>query len=150
MGLLSEAGCPAVADPGADLVFLVQQKGWRVTPLVGPSSILLALMASGLNGQHFAFNGYLPVDSAARIKALRQLEQRATTDRQTQLFIETPYRNQKMLEDILRACRPNTLLCVAADLTLPTEEIRTRRIADWRKHPPMLAKRLCIFVIGGG
>jgi 16S rRNA (cytidine1402-2'-O)-methyltransferase len=148
MGLLSEAGCPAVADPGATIVALAQQKGIRVTPLVGPSSILLALMASGLNGQNFAFLGYLPIDSNQRIKSLKQIEQRVYSCRQTQLFIETPYRNQKMLQDILNTCRTDTLLCIAGDITLPTEEIRTLRIGDWRKNIPKLEKRLCVFAIG--
>jgi 16S rRNA (cytidine1402-2'-O)-methyltransferase len=148
MGLLSEAGCPAVADPGADIVAIAQQKGWKITPLVGPSSILLALMASGLNGQQFAFHGYLPIDSALRVKALRHLEQRAQTSGESQWFIETPYRNQKLLQDILLACRPNTRLCIAADVTLPTEEIRTRRASEWRSKPPELSKRLCIFGLG--
>ena len=148
MGLLSEAGCPAVADPGADIVALAQQKGIPVRPLVGPSSILLALMASGLNGQNFAFLGYLPIDSNQRIKTLKQIEQRIYTHHQTQLFIETPYRNGKMLQDILNTCRADTLLCIATDITLPTEEIRTRRIADWRKKVPELSKRLCIFALG--
>ena len=148
IGLLSEAGCPAIADPGADVVALAQQKGIRVTPLVGPSSILLALMASGLNGQNFAFLGYLPIDSNQRIKMLKQLEQRIGTNRQTQLFIETPYRNQKLLQDILNTCHADTLLCIATDMTLPTEEIRTLRIADWRKNVPELSKRLCIFGLG--
>ena len=148
VGLLSEAGCPAVADPGADVVALAQQKGIPVKPLVGPSSILLALMASGLNGQNFAFLGYLPIESPQRIKALKQIEQLIYTNRQTQLFIETPYRNQKMLQDILNTCRADTQLCIASDLTLPTEEIRTRRIADWRKNIPDLSKRLCIFALG--
>jgi len=148
VGLLSEAGCPAVADPGADIVALAQQKGIPVVPLIGPSSILLALMASGLNGQNFAFLGYLPIDSVGRIKAIKQIEHRVQTSRQTQLFIETPYRNQKMLQDILNACEANTRLCIAADVTLPTEEIRTRQIAEWRKNVPDLSKRLCVFGIG--
>ena len=148
VGLLSEAGCPAVADPGADIVALAQQKGIPVTPLVGPSSILLTLMASGLNGQNFAFLGYLPIESAQRIKALKQIEQRVQTSHQTQLFIETPYRNQKMLQEILNTCQANTRLCIATDVTLPTEEIRTRRIAEWKKNVPDLSKRLCVFGIG--
>ncbi|MDR2682699.1 MAG: SAM-dependent methyltransferase [Dysgonamonadaceae bacterium] len=148
MGLLSEAGCPAVADPGADIVAMAQRKGIRVAPLVGPSSILLALMASGLNGQNFAFHGYLPIDQSQRTQALKQLEQRIYAGRQTQLFIETPYRNQTMLQHILSTCRADTRLCIAADISLPTEEIRTRRIADWRKTLPDISKRLCIFAMG--
>ena len=148
MGLLSEAGCPAVADPGAEVVALAQQKGIPVKPLVGPSSILLSLMASGLNGQNFAFLGYLPINSRQRIRMLKQIEQLVYINHQTQLFIETPYRNQKLLQDILNTCRTDTRLCIASDITLPTEEIRTRRIADWRKDVPELSKRLCIFAIG--
>ncbi|MDR2805956.1 MAG: SAM-dependent methyltransferase [Dysgonamonadaceae bacterium] len=148
MGLLSEAGCPAIADPGADVVAMAQQKGIPVIPLVGPSSILLALMASGLNGQNFAFHGYLPIDSNLRIKTLKQLEQQIYANRQTQLFIETPYRNQKMLQDILNTCRADVKLCIAVDITLPTEAIRTRRVIDWHKNIPELSKRLCIFALG--
>jgi 16S rRNA (cytidine1402-2'-O)-methyltransferase len=148
VGLLSEAGCPAVADPGADIVKLAQQQGFRVQPLAGPSSIVLALMASGLNGQCFAFHGYLPIDAQLRVKTLKQLEQQIYTHRQTQIFIETPYRNQRMFQDILAACRPDTYLCLATDISLPTEDIRTRRIADWRRNVPDLSKRLCVFVLG--
>ena len=117
MGVISEAGCPAVADPGADVVAIAQRKGLQVIPLVGPSSIILAVMGSGFNGQSFAFNGYLPIEPEDRIKTLKKLEQRAYTENQTQLFIETPYRNAKMMSDILKACRPQTHLCIAAGLT---------------------------------
>jgi 16S rRNA (cytidine1402-2'-O)-methyltransferase len=148
LGVISEAGCPAIADPGADIVAIAQQKGIRVVPLVGPSSILLALMASGFNGQSFAFNGYLPVDNEARIKALKSLEQRIYSEHQTQLFIETPYRNEKIAETILKTCRPHTKLCIAADITLETEWIVTRSIAEWKKQTlPNLAKRPCIFAL---
>ncbi|MBN2786924.1 MAG: SAM-dependent methyltransferase, partial [Paludibacteraceae bacterium] len=123
MGILSEAGCPAIADPGADIVRLAQEKNYTVVPLVGPSSIILALMASGFNGQSFAFVGYLPIEGNERIKALKKLENKALLDNQTQLFIETPYRNMKMLEDILKTCQPNTKLCIAADITLTSEFI---------------------------
>jgi 16S rRNA (cytidine1402-2'-O)-methyltransferase len=150
MGVISEAGCPAVADPGADIVKIAQEKNYRVVPLVGPSSILLALMASGFNGQSFAFVGYLPIDGGERAKRLKQLENRALSEHQTQLFIETPYRNNKMLEDILKNCNANTLLCVAADITLETEFIKTKTIADWKKQQLDLSKRPCIFAIFRG
>jgi 16S rRNA (cytidine1402-2'-O)-methyltransferase len=131
-GLVSEAGVPAVADPGADLVRLAHQHGVNVRPLVGPSSLLLAVMASGLNGQSFAFNGYLPTDAAQRTKRIQQLEQRSRGDKQTQLLIETPYRNGAMLEALVGACQPGTLICVATDLSLPTETVRTQAAAKWK------------------
>lgn len=147
MGVISEAGCPAVADPGADVVAIAQRKGLQVVPLVGPSSIILSVMASGFNGQSFAFNGYLPIDSAERIKRLKQLEQRIYTEQQTQLFIETPYRNQKLLTDILQNCRPQTRLCIAANITCPDQYIRTRTIKEWQGHTPELSKIPCIFLL---
>jgi len=131
-GLISEAGVPAVADPGANLVRLAHERGVPVRPLVGPSSLLLAVMASGLNGQSFAFHGYLPVEAGARAKRIRQLEERSRLERQTQFFIETPYRNTALLEALIAACQPQTLLCVATDLTLPSETIRTRSVAAWK------------------
>ena len=131
-GLVSEAGVPAVADPGADLVRLAHQHGVPVRPLVGPSSLLLAVMASGLNGQSFAFNGYLPTDAAQRTKRIQQLEQRSRSDKQTQLLIETPYRNGAMLEALVAACQPGTLICVATDLSLTTETVRTQTAAKWK------------------
>jgi 16S rRNA (cytidine1402-2'-O)-methyltransferase len=131
-GLVSEAGVPAVADPGADLVRLAHQHGVAVRPLVGPSSLLLAVMASGLNGQSFAFNGYLPTDAAQRTKRIQQLEQRSRAEKQTQLLIETPYRNAAMLEALVGACQPGTLVCVATDLSLPTESVRTLSAAKWK------------------
>ncbi|MFL6631227.1 MAG: SAM-dependent methyltransferase [Massilia sp.] len=131
-GLVSEAGVPAVADPGADLVRLAHQHGVPVRPLVGPSSLLLAVMASGLNGQSFAFNGYLPTDPAQRTKRIQQLEQRARSEKQTQLLIETPYRNGAMLEALVAACQPGTLVCVATDLSLATETVRTQTAAKWK------------------
>ncbi|MBB3121658.1 SAM-dependent methyltransferase [Pseudoduganella violacea] len=131
-GLLSEAGVPAVADPGADLVRLAHQHGIPVRPLVGPSSLLLSVMASGLNGQSFAFNGYLPTDAAARAKRLKELEARSRQDKQTQLFIETPYRNAAMLDALLASCAGNTLICVATDISLPSESIRTQSSAQWK------------------
>ena len=149
VGVISEAGCPAVADPGADVVAIAQRKGLRVVPLVGPSSILLAVMASGFNGQSFAFNGYLPIEPGERTKRLKLLEQRVYADRQTQLFIETPYRNAKLFAEILRTCRPQTRLCVAAGLTCAEEFIRTRTVQEWKKHPlPDLSKIPAIWVIG--
>ncbi|MDL2323246.1 SAM-dependent methyltransferase [Bacteroidales bacterium OttesenSCG-928-A17] len=145
IGIISEAGCPAIADPGADIVAIAQKKNVPVVPLVGPSSILLALMASGFNGQRFAFHGYLPIDPAQRIKYLKKFEQAIYSDDQTQLFIETPYRNDKMLADILKTCKPETKVCIAADITLESEYIKTRSVAEWKKHIPDLSKRPCIF-----
>lgn len=148
VGVISEAGCPAVADPGADVVAIAQRKGLRVVPLVGPSSMILAVMASGFNGQSFAFNGYLPIDPAERTRRLKALEQRAAAEHQTQLFIETPYRNAKMFEEILRTCRPQTRLCVAAGITCAEEFIKTRTVQEWKKHPlPDLSKVPAIFLI---
>lgn len=147
MGVISEAGCPAVADPGADVVAIAQRKGLQVVPLVGPSSIILAVMGSGFNGQSFAFNGYLPIEPDERIKTLKKLEQRAYTENQTQLFIETPYRNAKMMADILKACRPQTHLCIAAGLTTADEYIRTRTVKEWGGKLPNLDKVPCIFLI---
>lgn len=133
-GLLSEAGVPAVADPGADLVRVAHARGIRVHPLVGPSSILLALMASGLNGQSFAFNGYLPIDAVERAKRIKSLEQRSRQERQTQIFIETPYRNAALLDALLQHCHADTLVCVATNLTLDTEVIRTRTARQWKSE----------------
>ena len=133
LGLMSDAGCPGIADPGAKLVALAHQKGIKVVPFVGPSSILLALMASGLNGQQFAFLGYLPVDKQARAARLKEIEKRSQTYNETQIFIETPYRNQHMLEAILSTCQPNTRLCVACDISLESEMIVTKTIATWKK-----------------
>ncbi|MBQ5778505.1 MAG: SAM-dependent methyltransferase [Paludibacteraceae bacterium] len=149
IGIISEAGCPAVADPGADVVAIAQRKGIRVIPLVGPSSILLSLMGSGFNGQSFAFIGYLPIENNARTKKIKQLESRAANEGQTQIFIETPYRNMKMLSEILNTCHNNTLLCIAADITLDTEYIKTHTIGEWKtkKELPDLNKRPCIFLI---
>jgi len=148
IGLMSDAGCPGVADPGAKLVELAHQKGIRVVPFVGPSSILLSLMASGLNGQQFAFLGYLPVDKTLRNQKLKEIEKRSLTHKETQLFIETPYRNQHMLEAILSMCQPNTRLCVACDISLGTEMIMTKTIASWKKTPlPDLHKRPTVFLL---
>ena len=147
VGLVSEAGCPAVADPGANLVRLAHRQGIRVKPLVGPSAILLALMASGLVGQRFSFHGYLPAKPEERAKALKELEQRAGRDDAAQAFIETPYRNNAMLEGILAACRDDTLVTVACDLTLASEYIATRPVIEWRKSLPDLHKRPSVFLI---
>lgn len=148
VGIVSEAGCPGIADPGADLVNLAHRRGIRVVPLVGPSSILLALMASGLNGQCFAFHGYLPVADAERNKTITALEAESAKRRQTQLFIETPYRNEKLFGALLTHCRPQTLLCVASDITLPTEQIQTRTVAQWKTQPPpQLNKRPSLFLL---
>ncbi len=133
LGLLSDAGCPAVADPGARLVEVAHQAGIRVVPLVGPSSILLALMGSGLNGQKFAFHGYLPIDAAQKSKEIKRLEQESKSANQTQMFIETPYRNMALFETLLKTLQPNTRLCVGADLTLPSETLRTQTVAQWQK-----------------
>ena len=147
VGLISEAGLPAVADPGAALVALCHEHGIQVVPLVGPSSLMLALMASGLNGQSFAFCGYLPAKSEERRSALRAVEKRSALENQTQIIIETPYRNDSMLADMLAVLRPGTRLCIAADITLPTEFIRTRSIASWKRNPPTIGKRPCVFLI---
>lgn len=148
MGVISEAGCPAIADPGADVVAIAQRHHLKVVPLVGPSSILLSLMASGFNGQNFSFNGYLPINPVERSKKIKQLEQRACNENQTQLFIETPYRNSKMLNEILSNCRPQTKLCVAANLTCEDEFVCTRTIKEWKNEPvPDLSKIPCIFLL---
>lgn len=147
MGVISEAGCPAVADPGADVVSIAQRKNLKVVPLVGPSSIILSVMSSGFNGQSFAFHGYLPIEPSERMKRLKELEQRVYAEDQTQLFIETPYRNHKMLEDILKICRPQTRLCIAANITCEGEFIKTRTVRDWKGKLPDLSKIPCIFLI---
>lgn len=147
MGLMSEAGCPGVADPGAVIVKLAHEKGIQVVPLVGPSSILLAMMASGMNGQSFTFNGYLPIEKGEKKTALKTLEKISQDKNQSQIFIETPYRNNKMLEDILQAINPATHLCIATDITLPTEYIKTMRASDWKKVKVDLHNRPTIFII---
>jgi 16S rRNA (cytidine1402-2'-O)-methyltransferase len=149
IGVLSEAGVPGVADPGADIVSLAHRQDIRVVPLIGPSSILMAMMASGLNGQNFAFNGYLPVKRPERVHKIRFFEKRAQTENQTQVFIEAPYRNMQLLEDILTTCAPLTLLGIASDISLDTEFIKTRTIENWKKGPlPELHKRPSIFMLG--
>ena len=147
MGVISEAGCPAVADPGADVVAIAQRKNLKVVPLVGPSSIILSVMGSGFNGQSFAFHGYLPIEPSERIKRIKALEGRIYTENQTQLFIETPYRNNKMMEDIVKNCRPQTKLCIAANITCEDEYIKTRSIKEWQGKLPDLSKIPCIFLI---
>ena len=148
MGVISEAGCPAVADPGADVVAIAQRRNLKVVPLVGPSSIILSVMASGFNGQSFAFHGYLPIQPNERSKRLKELEGRIYSEHQTQLFIETPYRNHKMLDDILKACRPQTKLCIAANITCEGEYIKTRTVKEWKGTAlPDLSKIPCIFLL---
>lgn len=147
VGLLSEAGCPAVADPGANLVREAHQRGIRIVPLVGPSAILMALMASGLDGQRFAFSGYLPQRSSEREQAIRALEQRSRRERQTEIFIEAPYRNDQMLASLLVACDPGTRLCIATDLMAPTQEVASRSIAQWRQAHTTLDRRPSVFLL---
>ncbi len=147
-GIVSEAGVPAVADPGAALVKIAHQKNVKVFPLIGPSSILMALMASGMNGQSFCFHGYLPIDKMERIKKIKSLETVAQKNNQAQIFIETPYRNNHLLNDILQNCLSDTLLCIAADITLSTELIQTKKVNDWKKQMPDLNKRPTVFVLG--
>jgi 16S rRNA (cytidine1402-2'-O)-methyltransferase len=148
MGVVSEAGCPGVADPGADIVRLAHQKGFQVVPIVGPSSILLALMASGLNGQNFAFKGYLPVKPNERVKEINALEKRIRSENQTQIFIETPYRNNQLISDLLKTCSPSTQLCIAANVTGHDEFIATKSIQEWKKKVPELHKQPVIFLLG--
>jgi 16S rRNA (cytidine1402-2'-O)-methyltransferase len=148
MGLLSEAGCPGVADPGARVVAEAHRNGYKVMPLVGPSSLLLALMASGLSGQQFCFHGYLPIDKAERMKKIQRMEEAAKSKKETQLFIETPYRNNQLLADLLQYLSGETKICLASDLTTPEEHIRTLKVKDWKKSPPELHKKPCVFLIG--
>jgi len=147
VGLLSEAGCPGIADPGAEIVKIAHENDIRVVPLVGPSSILLALMSSGMNGQSFTFNGYLPIDKGERRAALKKLERISFEQNQTQIFIETPYRNNKMLEEICASLHNNTRICIACDITLPSEYIKTKPVKDWKHNNIDLHKRPCIFII---
>ncbi len=146
IGLLSEAGCPGVADPGAEIVKIAHSEGIQVIPLVGPSSILLAMMGSGMNGQRFTFNGYLPIDKKERKKEIKDLERLSSEKQEAQIFIETPYRNNKLLEDFLHLLHPSTRLCVACDLTLPTEYIVTKPVSEWSKTKTDLHKRPAIFI----
>jgi 16S rRNA (cytidine1402-2'-O)-methyltransferase len=149
IGIISEAGCPGVADPGQLLVEAAQQKNYTVKPLVGPSSILLSLMASGMNGQCFQFHGYLPIDALERKRKIKELEADSIKRNCTQLFIETPYRNNALIKDILDNARPDTRLCIAVDITAASESIRTQKIADWKKEVPDIHKRLAIFLLQG-
>jgi 16S rRNA (cytidine1402-2'-O)-methyltransferase len=148
IGIISEAGCPAVADPGAEVVKIAHTKNIQVVPLVGPSSILLALMASGMSGQNFAFNGYLPIKDPEKSNQIKLLERRMQTEGQTQIFIETPYRNAQLLNDLLKNCDPQTMLCIAADITLDTEFILAKPVSYWKNHIPDIQKRPAIFMIG--
>ncbi len=147
MGIISEAGCPAVADPGSDVVAIAQRKGFEVCPLVGPSSILLALMASGFNGQGFTFNGYLPIKDAERNKLIKELEAKALRGH-TQIFIETPYRNDKLVQELIRQCKSSTLLCIASNLTSPDSLVQTKPLSEWAKALPKLHKIPTIFLLG--
>lgn len=147
VGIISEAGCPAIADPGADVVAIAQKQGVKVVPLVGPSSILLSLMASGFNGQNFAFCGYLPIDKKARVAKLKQIENRIFSENQTQIFIETPYRNNQLIQDMIETLRSTTLLCIASEVTTENESIKTLTIAEWKKIKPDINKRNTIFLI---
>lgn len=147
IGIISEAGCPGVADPGQIFVAIAQEMNIEIKPLVGPNSILLALMASGMNGQQFHFSGYLPIDNHQRIKAIRDLEMISAREDTTQIFIETPYRNNQLLEAILNSCKPGTRLCIAVDLTSSKEWIKTKRISEWQKDKPDIHKRPAIFLI---
>jgi len=147
LGVLAEAGCPAIADPGARLIEAAHREGFRVVPLVGPSSIVLALMASGLEGQRFAFSGYLPREAGERARRIRELEHRSRKEKQTEIFIETPYRNDVLLTALLESCRAGTRLCVAADLTLPAESIRTLTVGDWRNAPATIGRRPAVFLL---
>jgi 16S rRNA (cytidine1402-2'-O)-methyltransferase len=149
IGLMSEAGVPGVADPGADIVAIAHEQNIMVQPMVGPSSIILSVMASGLNGQNFAFNGYLPVKGPERIKKIKALESRSSQEKQSQLFIETPYRNMALLSDLLKTCNPTTKLCIAADITLESEYIQTKSVKAWKKALPELNKRPAIFILQG-
>jgi 16S rRNA (cytidine1402-2'-O)-methyltransferase len=148
VGLLSEAGCPAVADPGSDLVRMAHENNIKVVPLIGPSSIILSLMASGLNGQSFSFAGYLPKEKNARIKSLKELERIAISKNQTQIFIEAPYRNQHLLEDVLNTCDKKTLICIACNITAKDEFIRTKTVDEWKKNVPDINKKATVFLIG--
>lgn len=147
IGIISEAGCPGVADPGQILVAAAQEKGFEVCPLVGPNSILLALMASGMNGQSFSFHGYLPIDSLEKKKAIAQLEQDSHKKNTAQIFIETPYRNNQLIKDLLQYCHPQTKICIAVDITAPTQWIKTKTVAEWKKETVDIHKRLAIFLL---
>lgn len=148
VGLMSEAGMPALADPGTEFILLAHQSGFRVIPLAGPSSIMMALVASGLNGQNFAFNGYLPVKRTERIKLIKKLEEKACRDKQAQIFMETPYRNMAMLDDLIRSCRSGTMLCIATNISSDEEYILTKTIGEWKKKLPDIHKKPSVFILG--
>lgn len=150
VGIISESGCPAIADPGADVVEIAQRRGYQIVPLVGPSSILMSLMASGFNGQSFAFHGYLPIDNGEKINRIKQLESRSYNENQTQIFIETPYRNQKIAEDFIAHCKPQTRLCIAMNISLDNEYIVTKTMKEWKGKLPEMHKQLCVFLIHKG
>ncbi len=147
VGIISEAGCPGVADPGAEIVKMAHSAGIQVVPLVGPSSILLALMASGMNGQNFSFVGYIPIKKAEKINAIRELEKRSKLEQQTQIIIETPFRNNQLLEDIIRSCKPQTRLCIAYNITMDDEYIVSKTITQWKKNLPDLHKKPAVFIL---
>jgi len=147
IGVISEAGCPGIADPGSDIVSIAHSKNIKVTPLVGPSSILLALIASGMNGQNFSFNGYLPKERNLRIRRIKEIE-RLAMQGVTQIFMETPFRNNHLIEDLLKQCSPNTTLCIAANISLENEFIKSKKISDWKNNTPDLNKKPCMFLIG--
>jgi 16S rRNA (cytidine1402-2'-O)-methyltransferase len=149
IGIISDAGCPGIADPGAEIVTRAHQQGFRVAPLVGPCSMVLALMASGLNGQAWRFVGYLPIEATERATAIRNLDERARTTGETQIIMDTPYRNEKLLQELLERCHPTTKLCIAQGLTTAGEYIRTKSVSEWRKEAPKLAKLPCLFLLGG-
>ena len=149
VGVMSEAGCPGIADPGAEIAAAAQQMGAEVIPVTGPNSIILALMASGLNGQSFAFNGYLPVKDPARSQRIKELENRSKKDNQTQLFIETPYRNDVLLADLLKTCQPSTRICIAKNITATDAYIKTKTVADWKKAVPGIGKVPAVFLMLG-
>ncbi|MFV0521725.1 MAG: SAM-dependent methyltransferase [Mangrovibacterium sp.] len=148
VGVMSEAGCPGIADPGADVVRLAHQKNMQIVPLVGPSSILLAMMASGMNGQNFAFNGYLPIKKQEKQQYLKMLENRVFRENQSQVFIEAPYRNLQLLDNLLVYCKPTTKLCIACNITCTDEYIKTKSIAQWKKQQPDIQKKPTIFILG--
>lgn len=150
IGIISEAGCPGIADPGQPLVALAQQQGIQIKPLVGPNAILLALMGSGMNGQHFQFTGYLPIETGERVKTIKALEAESGQKGSTQIFIETPYRNNPLMETLVKTCRSQTKICVAADLTAPTEMIQTKTVQQWKEALPQLHKRPAIFLLYAG
>lgn len=150
IGIISESGCPAIADPGADVVSIAQRRGYKIVPLVGPSSILMSLMASGFNGQSFAFQGYLPIDNSEKIRKIKQLESRSYSENQTQIFIETPYRNQKLAEDLIANCKPQTKMCIAMNISLDNEYIVTKTMKEWKGKLPEMHKQLCVFLIHKG